>query len=456
VRQARGISGGRLTEFQKRVKDPEWLADYPAALAKIPNSAFLRGRNERGWIPDIDWFLKPDTVTRILEGKYDDAGPGRKRRWLWPDNDAPDPKRGGRRTGSEHMRRVATALARLTPPAGMHWIDPDRLGLPVKGDAVDWVAKAKAAGVSEPAALMDRLDQEVLATAMPIRASAPLRQHYADIASGRLSMIPWPWPLLQDGTQALQPGHLTALCGEPGAGKSFLLVECLWHWLTHGHRPTCLMLELAAEFHAKRLHAMLAEEPRLLNMDWVRDNGSHAQRLYDMHAADLDRFWRIMDTVPRGAAVTAATVLHWLRRRCLSDARVLGVDPFTAIADDVPWVTDVQFLLAAQQIAEEYRAWILLTIHPDRGGNKMARSEGLRRFVDTVFWLTKPESSRSASVLTPSRGKVWETFNRSLRVTKARLASGVGGELAYEFSAEGLRFAELGVVVANCRGEAEA
>ena len=34
-------------------------------------SPFCLGAGSRGWKADIDWFLRPDTVTRIMEGKYD-------------------------------------------------------------------------------------------------------------------------------------------------------------------------------------------------------------------------------------------------------------------------------------------------------------------------------------------------------------------------------------------------
>jgi hypothetical protein len=44
------------------------------ALNRVAKSSFCRGQNERGWKADIDWFLKPDTLTKILEGKYDDQG----------------------------------------------------------------------------------------------------------------------------------------------------------------------------------------------------------------------------------------------------------------------------------------------------------------------------------------------------------------------------------------------
>jgi hypothetical protein len=28
------------------------------------------GVNDRGWKADIDWFLKPESVMKIIEGKY--------------------------------------------------------------------------------------------------------------------------------------------------------------------------------------------------------------------------------------------------------------------------------------------------------------------------------------------------------------------------------------------------
>lgn len=76
VRPAKALAGGRLRHFRARWADPAWRAQYPAALAAVEHSAFLRGENERGWRPTVDWFLKPDTVTRILEGAYADRPNG--------------------------------------------------------------------------------------------------------------------------------------------------------------------------------------------------------------------------------------------------------------------------------------------------------------------------------------------------------------------------------------------
>ena len=67
VRGNRGVAltDARRIHFRARLADPLW--DWRAALAKFP-LPFCEG-NE--WKPDVDFFLKPDSVTKILEGRYD-------------------------------------------------------------------------------------------------------------------------------------------------------------------------------------------------------------------------------------------------------------------------------------------------------------------------------------------------------------------------------------------------
>lgn len=71
VVQIRKLSSSRSTKLGTRLADPDW--DWRAALAKFPLACFDDG----GWAPTFEWFLRPDTVLGILEGKYDwrkDAG----------------------------------------------------------------------------------------------------------------------------------------------------------------------------------------------------------------------------------------------------------------------------------------------------------------------------------------------------------------------------------------------
>lgn len=62
----RKLSSKRSQHLASRLAESDW--DWPAALAKFPLKCFSDGD---GWKPDFDWFVRPDTVMKILEGKYD-------------------------------------------------------------------------------------------------------------------------------------------------------------------------------------------------------------------------------------------------------------------------------------------------------------------------------------------------------------------------------------------------
>lgn len=66
----------RKVAINARLKDKAWASSWKIALKKIPSSPFLTGKNNRGWKANIDWFLRPDSVFKILEGQYDGAESG--------------------------------------------------------------------------------------------------------------------------------------------------------------------------------------------------------------------------------------------------------------------------------------------------------------------------------------------------------------------------------------------
>lgn len=62
----------RKRSLKARLTDEDFAVNWRPALVRIAKSSFCRGMNERGWRADLDWFLRPDTITKILEGKYDE------------------------------------------------------------------------------------------------------------------------------------------------------------------------------------------------------------------------------------------------------------------------------------------------------------------------------------------------------------------------------------------------
>jgi hypothetical protein len=72
---AREMTPKRCAALRAQMKNTDWVTHWREALARVGQSGFLRGRGGLGWKADLDWFLRPDTVTLILEGKYDDWVP---------------------------------------------------------------------------------------------------------------------------------------------------------------------------------------------------------------------------------------------------------------------------------------------------------------------------------------------------------------------------------------------
>ena len=60
----------RTAALKQRLNDKQWVADYKAAIEKIPSCPFLLGDSDGGWRADFDWFIKPESVNKIMEGQY--------------------------------------------------------------------------------------------------------------------------------------------------------------------------------------------------------------------------------------------------------------------------------------------------------------------------------------------------------------------------------------------------
>jgi hypothetical protein len=71
VQRCRAATPKRIASFRQRATRADWMESVKDALDQVAKSDFCRGHNDRVWLADIDWFLKPDTVTKIREGKYD-------------------------------------------------------------------------------------------------------------------------------------------------------------------------------------------------------------------------------------------------------------------------------------------------------------------------------------------------------------------------------------------------
>ena len=69
------LSDGRKRKLAVRLKEAFFREHYGEAIKRIAVSSFCCGGGKNGWKADFDFLLKPDTVARTLEGRYDDPKP---------------------------------------------------------------------------------------------------------------------------------------------------------------------------------------------------------------------------------------------------------------------------------------------------------------------------------------------------------------------------------------------
>lgn len=69
IPKVKAISEKRKKMICARIREhgKNSLAD---AVRQATTSDFLNGKNDRGWVADIDWMLRPNNYVKILEGNY--------------------------------------------------------------------------------------------------------------------------------------------------------------------------------------------------------------------------------------------------------------------------------------------------------------------------------------------------------------------------------------------------
>lgn len=371
-----------------------------------------------------------------------------KRVYLWPDADPVDPKT-GQRTGLEHMREVASVLERIEPAPEILWIDPDLLGLPPKGDAVDWLEAYASDGTQDS---MRRAVGCILEVAQPMGAARDLEQLLEDTIAGRRKAVPWPWPAIGRLSKALLPGTVTCLCGDPGSTKSLLLLEAAAYWHRNREKVALYELEDDRAFHLNRVLAQLEDNSDLTDDEWVRTHADETRAALERQRSFISGFGSCVHTAP-DAQVSLEALAAWVRARCVEGCRIIAIDPITAAtASDKPWLDDLRFLMSAKSIIRQYGASLILVTHPRKGNrttsslSDLAGGAAFPRFAHTVFWI-EPHAKRVNTLIATEHGDFSSLINRTIRIRKARNGAGGGLSLGYDFDGKSLRFAEQGVVV---------
>ncbi|MHC4397632.1 MAG: AAA family ATPase [Planctomycetota bacterium] len=356
--------------------------------------------------------------------------------YLWPDND---------KGGIEHMKDVAGILDKLEPVPTVFWINPIDLKLPAGGDVVDFLAKFEAD-------LHHSAVQSVLENAEPIGASKEVQVLIEDTIAGRREAIDWPFPVISKLTRALLPKTVTLICGDPGAAKSFFLLQAMAYWFDKGIKVAVFELEEDRAYHLTRALAQQADKGDLFDPDWIKSNPKDAMSIFNEHKDFLDGLGRCIYAATEKQAILS-DLAEWVEARAKDGCRVIAIDPVTAAASiKETWVADSAFMFRVKAIAREYGASIVLVTHPRKGRktaiglDELAGGAAYQRFSQAVIWLERHKQPKDVTVASPV-GRSSCEINWTAHLIKTRNGAGSGLGIGLNFFGESLKFGEQGVII---------
>lgn len=71
--QVAKLTHKRAAAINSRLAYSWWRKNWLVALNLVPKNPYLLGDNDRGWKANIDWFVRPDTVVKLIEGGAGDV-----------------------------------------------------------------------------------------------------------------------------------------------------------------------------------------------------------------------------------------------------------------------------------------------------------------------------------------------------------------------------------------------
>ena len=61
----------RRRTISARLANSWWREHFAKGCQLVAETGFCQGDNDRGWKANIDWFIRPDSLAKVLEGNYE-------------------------------------------------------------------------------------------------------------------------------------------------------------------------------------------------------------------------------------------------------------------------------------------------------------------------------------------------------------------------------------------------
>jgi len=273
-----------------------------------------------------------------------------------------------------------------------------------------------------------------------------LKERFDAIASGKMRVLPTPWAMINADVRLNLPGTLNVICGDPGSAKSFFTLQLFMFAIASGEKASLYELEETKGWHMARALAQLSGDPRVTDVVFVQQNADRVAMLSDRWRAELEMLGGSM-ICPDGHAVPSDEVIQWAERECKAGARIIGIDPITALLpSEKPWIDDQHLMTHLRRIVDRYHASVWIVTHPKKGRkfeismDVMAGGAAMSRFVNNVLWLERPDKPETHVLY----GGATIEADRILHVCKCRDGLAAGRKLSMSLRRDNLTFVEHG------------
>lgn len=359
---------------------------------------------------------------------------------IWRDNDD---------AGQKYEQAVIDELKKLSPAVRIKVVAADHLGLPKDGsDCVDFLEEPE---ISKGTLAEKKTAVEAVLEFAEELSEGAVKEFWQELdaeVAGQRRPIRLPWEQLHRATKMLRPRKVIMLAGHEGATKSFFLLALFAHLVRAGIMCALMMLEDDKNDHFHRVAAQAAGDSHLTDPEYIEGKPELVAALKEKHGSFIADFDKALHTFPTGE-ITVEYLTGWIRERCAAGARVIAIDPITAMAvGREQWVGDLKFLIAAKQIVGEYGASLILVTHPKTGAktsllHDMAGGGAYRRFCHTCVWLERVDDGKRG-LFEREQGTHQAEYNRLMRIRKARDSFGAGMTVGFQFDPKTFAFNELG------------
>jgi KaiC/GvpD/RAD55 family RecA-like ATPase len=326
-------------------------------------------------------------------------------------------------------------------------VDIAALDLPPKGDLEQFLARVDGGAEVKKRAVWEAMKQ---------CKSTGMHHQFMEAMKGIQKAAPLPWKRLQELSKFATPGMVSILVGEPGAGKSFFLIECALYWHELDIPFAFYALEDEREFHIRRALAQKTGVGKLSDVDWVTDNFNVVVDIAEANKDFLNKFGAKL-AGETSEEITKTALIEWIYMRVKSGAKIIVVDPITMTKNETNkcWIEDQQLMGDVKRIAREKKVSIILATHPSKILNRqqppslddIAGGAAVSRFAHKVIWIQNHVIPVVSTVKNYDIQMEME-HNRTLHILKSRDTAGQGMKIAMNFESD-LRFHERGVLLAK-------